>query len=98
MSHPNFSPLIIPQGDFEAYIFDCDGTLADTMPTHYKAWCIALEIALILRGDAKVLEGVVRETLETVDESSWSVEKALELCDSLMVSSRVGRGVAAHVP
>ncbi len=42
MSHPNFSPLIIPQGDFEAYIFDCDGTLADTMPTHYKAWCIAL--------------------------------------------------------
>ena len=23
----------------EALIFDCDGTLADTMPTHIKAWC-----------------------------------------------------------
>lgn len=33
----------IPEGDFEAYIFDCDGTLADTMPLHYKAWCAVLE-------------------------------------------------------
>ncbi len=34
--------LILPPGDFAAYIFDCDGTLADTMPTHYKAWLMAL--------------------------------------------------------
>lgn len=34
--------LTIPPGDFAAYIFDCDGTLADTMPTHYRAWCAAL--------------------------------------------------------
>ena len=34
--------LTLPPGDFDAYIFDCDGTLADTMPTHYKAWCAAL--------------------------------------------------------
>src|SRR5688500_13520795 len=34
--------LELPAGDFAAYIFDCDGTLADTMPTHYKAWRIAL--------------------------------------------------------
>jgi HAD superfamily hydrolase (TIGR01509 family) len=32
----------IPDGDFGAYIFDCDGTLADTMPLHYKAWCAVL--------------------------------------------------------
>lgn len=23
---------------FAAYIFDCDGTVADTMPLHYRAW------------------------------------------------------------
>jgi HAD superfamily hydrolase (TIGR01509 family) len=23
---------------YEGYIFDCDGTLADTMPLHYQAW------------------------------------------------------------
>ena len=34
--------LTLPPGDFDAYIFDCDGTLADTMPTHYKAWTTAL--------------------------------------------------------
>ncbi|MEP6671731.1 MAG: HAD family phosphatase [Chthoniobacter sp.] len=34
--------LDLPAGDFAAYIFDCDGTLADTMPTHYKAWLTAL--------------------------------------------------------
>ncbi|MGV3530974.1 MAG: HAD family hydrolase [Chthoniobacteraceae bacterium] len=34
--------LKIPPGDFAAYIFDCDGTLADTMPTHYRAWLSAL--------------------------------------------------------
>jgi len=32
----------LPDGDFAAYIFDCDGTLADTMPLHYRAWCEAL--------------------------------------------------------
>ena len=24
--------------EFQAIIFDCDGTLADTMPLHWKAW------------------------------------------------------------
>jgi beta-phosphoglucomutase family hydrolase len=33
----------LPEGQFDAYIFDCDGTLADTMPLHYKAWCAALK-------------------------------------------------------
>ena len=35
--------LEIPQGDFEGYIFDCDGTLADSMPLHYRAWLAALK-------------------------------------------------------
>jgi beta-phosphoglucomutase family hydrolase len=30
--------LVIPPGDFGGYIFDCDGTLADTMPLHFRAW------------------------------------------------------------
>ena len=34
--------LDIPAGDFRAYIFDCDGTLADTMPLHYQAWLQAV--------------------------------------------------------
>lgn len=34
--------LEIPQGPFEAYLFDCDGTIADSMPLHYIAWKQAL--------------------------------------------------------
>ncbi len=34
--------LQIPEGEFDGYVFDCDGTLADTMPLHYQAWCAAL--------------------------------------------------------
>ena len=34
--------LQLPEGKFDAYIFDCDGTLADTMPLHYRAWRTAL--------------------------------------------------------
>jgi len=30
--------LAIPARRFGAYLFDCDGTLADTMPLHYRAW------------------------------------------------------------
>jgi len=30
--------LAIPDREFDAYIFDCDGTLANTMPLHYRAW------------------------------------------------------------
>jgi beta-phosphoglucomutase-like phosphatase (HAD superfamily) len=28
---------------YDGYIFDCDGTLADTMPLHYRAWKESLE-------------------------------------------------------
>jgi len=30
--------LELPAGDFDAYLFDCDGTIVDSMPLHYKAW------------------------------------------------------------
>lgn len=35
--------LQLPSGDFEGYIFDCDGTLADSMPVHYHAWAEAFK-------------------------------------------------------
>ena len=31
---------------YDAYIFDCDGTLADTMPLHYQAWNETLALKL----------------------------------------------------
>ena len=34
--------LILSDGPFEAFIFDVDGTIADTMPLHFEAWTNAL--------------------------------------------------------
>jgi len=34
-----FEPL---ERDYGAYIFDCDGTLADSMVVHHRAWLLAL--------------------------------------------------------
>ncbi|MEO6053901.1 MAG: HAD family phosphatase [Chthoniobacterales bacterium] len=30
--------LQIPNKEYQGHIFDCDGTLADTMPLHFRAW------------------------------------------------------------
>lgn len=35
--------LDFPKSGFDAVIFDCDGTLVDSMSAHFEAWCEALE-------------------------------------------------------
>lgn len=37
-----FTPLVIPPGPFRAFLFDMDGTVADSMPLHYKSWLQAV--------------------------------------------------------
>ena len=36
-------PLTLPEREFDGFIFDCDGTLIDSMPLHWHAWRDALE-------------------------------------------------------
>ncbi|MBC7659296.1 MAG: HAD family phosphatase [Chitinophagaceae bacterium] len=35
--------LSFPEGRFSAYLFDCDGTIANSLPVHQEAWRIALQ-------------------------------------------------------
>ena len=39
---PSRKKLKLPHGSFKAYLFDCDGTIANSMPLHYIAWKKAL--------------------------------------------------------
>ncbi len=64
-----FSPPV-DLSPFSAFIFDCDGTLADTMVIHYEAWKRALGEAgaqfvftweLFLSRAGMSMEGTVRE-------------------------------------
>ncbi len=38
--------ITFDQTAYDGFIFDCDGTLADTMPLHYRAWSESLESKL----------------------------------------------------
>ena len=40
----SIGPFSFPLNGFEAVIFDCDGTLVDSMPAHFEAWCEALAL------------------------------------------------------
>ena len=40
----NIGSFSFPLNGFEAVVFDCDGTLVDSMPAHFDAWCEALAI------------------------------------------------------
>ena len=38
--------ITFDRGKYDGFIFDCDGTLADTMPLHYRAWSETLALKL----------------------------------------------------
>jgi len=61
----------------EAIIFDCDGTLADTMPLHYKAWHETFAAYSVSCTDEFLnsLAGVpTRQIVEKANETfSWSL-------------------------
>jgi HAD superfamily hydrolase (TIGR01509 family) len=38
----SIGPFSFPTAGFDAVVFDCDGTLVDSMPAHFEAWCEAL--------------------------------------------------------
>ena len=42
MSDEPSASLLIPDYSFRAYLFDCDGTIANSMPLHFVAWSKAL--------------------------------------------------------
>ncbi len=37
-------PLVIPAGSFEAYLYDCDGTIAESMEAHVEAWVAEMAV------------------------------------------------------
>jgi beta-phosphoglucomutase family hydrolase len=72
--------------EFQAIIFDCDGTLADTMPSHYEAWMTILSrYDLAMSEDRfyelggwptrKVAELLAREAAREIDIDQLAEEK-----------------------
>ncbi len=81
--------LQLPAGNFAAYLFDCDGTIADSMPLHYKAWkqvlgewnCEFSEERFYAWGGMPIVE--IISTLNTEHGLSMPVEAVAKRKESL---------------
>jgi beta-phosphoglucomutase family hydrolase len=81
-------PLQIDPDKIRGIIFDCDGTLADTMPAHYEAWMAAMDrYKLEMSEDRfyalggwptmRVAELLIAESGQPIDAQALSHEKEL---------------------
>lgn len=77
-----YTPLALPPGDFRAYLFDLDGTVADTMPLHFVCWNEALGLHGCSLDEAQFygMAGIpVVRTIEMLNEQHGLAMPAEEL-------------------
>lgn len=94
--------IAFPTRRFGGYIFDCDGTIADTMPLHFLAWTRAMQELggqfpeeLFYSWGGKPTDVIVRE-LNTMFGLSLDVEKTVRTKEDYYLQSVPD--VAAVVP
>ena len=76
----SIGPFSFPKSGFEAVVFDCDGTLVDSMCVHFEAWCEALSsfgAAGIFKEDVFFAMGG-RPTLDIVEELNSEYDLKLD--------------------
>ena len=81
--------LHLPEKTYRGYIFDCDGTLADTMPLHLQAWNFGLRAAKVdLEIDGHSFMSVAGMALrETIDH--WNKSHSLQIdADTVMLEKK----------
>jgi beta-phosphoglucomutase-like phosphatase (HAD superfamily) len=99
--------LPLPPGDFQAYLFDCDGTITDSMPAHYRAWTQALgewgctlSEELFYAWGGRTVDEII-EDLNRRDGLAMPVaavaDRREELFRESLVEMRAVPGVLAHI-
>ena len=99
--------LSLPPGDFRAYLFDLDGTVADTMPLHFVCWNEALGTCGCSLDEAQffAMAGIpVTQTIELLNEQHGLQMPAVELAEykealflKRLVELKPVEAVVAHV-
>jgi HAD superfamily hydrolase (TIGR01509 family) len=77
-----------PRQSYRGYIFDCDGTLADSMPLHLKAWNHGLEAARApLQIDGKGFMSVAGMALrQTID--CWNETHSIQIDAEVVIRAK----------
>jgi HAD superfamily hydrolase (TIGR01509 family) len=85
-------PLVIPPGPFSAWLFDCDGTVVDSMPLHFIAWKTALgewgcdyPEDLFYQWGGKPIREIIAE-LNTLHSLAMPVEQVAQRKESIYYS------------
>jgi HAD superfamily hydrolase (TIGR01509 family) len=99
--------LQIPAGAFRAYLFDCDGTIVDSMPLHYIAWktslaeynCVYEEKLFYAWGGRPIREiiGLLNETQGLDMPVNEVAEKKEEIYHSLLPQLKGIPEVIEHI-
>lgn len=77
-----------PRKSYAAYIFDCDGTLADTMPLHLRAWNHGLAAAgAPLRLDGRAFMSVAGMALAQTIEH-WNETHSLKIDAEVVIAAK----------
>ena len=87
--------LTLPTGNFKAYLFDCDGTVADSMPLHYIAWTKALAEWNCAFSEARFYEWGGMPIQEIVERLAH--EQGIEM-PSMQVAKRKEELYCHHLP
>lgn len=77
-----------PQKTYKGYIFDCDGTLADSMPLHLEAWNAGLRAAqapfvLDSKGFMNVAGMAMQQTID-----HWNEEHATKIDIAVVMAAK----------
>ncbi len=105
---------IAPPQPYKALIFDCDGTLADTMPAHARSWVATYAAAghtmdlqrfLDLGGlssratvEALAREGYSIDVIPTQEEKEGRYLEMLHTIKEITAVADIARAHAGHVP
>jgi HAD superfamily hydrolase (TIGR01509 family) len=99
--------LTLPPFEFGAYLFDCDGTIADSMPLHFRSWNEAVaEHGAVFPSDLfAAWAGVpldrtvalLNETLGYALPIVETVRRKEELYHALLPEVRAVASVVAHI-
>lgn len=79
----NLMKIDLPSRDFKGYIFDCDGTLADTMPLHFQAFARVVREAGGVFSEALFYQWGGRSTERIVEDLNKTLGLSLDVSEAV---------------
>ena len=94
---PALPPPVWLSQAYDAVLFDCDGTLADTMPAHYRAWRQVTDLHGLLFDEDRFYAMGGRPTREIVATLAAEVGLAIDLEEAVHLKEQAFLAQLDHI-